>query len=61
MLKFIILTMVMVAVIVSFTSLTDEENDKAAQTGIRPYSWNEFLQMVNFSFPLLGHYVTSYL
>ncbi|XP_048336123.2 long chain acyl-CoA synthetase 1 isoform X2 [Ziziphus jujuba] len=32
-------------IIVSFTSLTDEENDKAARTGIKPYSWDEFLQM----------------
>ncbi|KAF3436566.1 hypothetical protein FNV43_RR23658 [Rhamnella rubrinervis] len=32
-------------IIVSFTSLTEEENTKATQIGIKPYSWNEFLQM----------------
>ncbi|CAK9152867.1 unnamed protein product [Ilex paraguariensis] len=29
--------------IVSFTSMTKEEKDKAASIGIKPYSWNEFL------------------
>ncbi|KAJ8748643.1 hypothetical protein K2173_008088 [Erythroxylum novogranatense] len=29
---------------VSFTSLTVEEKDKAAEMGIKPYSWEEFLQ-----------------
>ncbi|KAM7521389.1 hypothetical protein LguiA_011291 [Lonicera macranthoides] len=31
--------------IVSFTSLTNEEKDKAASMDIKPYSWNEFLNM----------------
>lgn len=36
-----------VAVIVCFTSLTDEERGKAAHIGIKPYSWNEFVEMVS--------------
>ncbi|XP_062004420.1 long chain acyl-CoA synthetase 1-like isoform X2 [Rosa rugosa] len=32
-------------VMVCFTSLTDEEKDKAAHIGIKPYSWNEFTEM----------------
>ncbi|PKI44483.1 hypothetical protein CRG98_035118 [Punica granatum] len=31
--------------IVSFTSFTEEEKEKAARAGIKPYSWDEFLQM----------------
>ncbi|KAH1195705.1 Long chain acyl-CoA synthetase 1 [Glycine max] len=30
---------------VSFTSLTEEEKDKAIAIGIKPYSWEEFLHM----------------
>ncbi|KHN14145.1 Long chain acyl-CoA synthetase 1 [Glycine soja] len=30
---------------VSFTSLTEEEKDKAISIGIKPYSWQEFLHM----------------
>ncbi|XP_050367499.1 long chain acyl-CoA synthetase 1-like isoform X2 [Argentina anserina] len=32
-------------VMVCFTSFTDEEKDKAAQIGIKPYSWEEFKEM----------------
>ncbi|KAK2968318.1 hypothetical protein RJ640_021707 [Escallonia rubra] len=32
-------------VIVSFTSLTEEEKNKAATIGVKPYTWNEFLHM----------------
>ncbi|GLT64906.1 hypothetical protein SLA2020_373690 [Shorea laevis] len=31
--------------IICFTALTEEEKDKATQMGIKPYSWNEFLEM----------------
>lgn len=33
--------------IVCFTSLTNEEKSKATSIGIKPYSWEEFLHMVN--------------
>ncbi|CAB4271878.1 unnamed protein product [Prunus armeniaca] len=32
-------------VMVCFTSLTEEEKEKAVQLGIKPYSWNEFIEM----------------
>ncbi|PRQ45147.1 putative long-chain-fatty-acid--CoA ligase [Rosa chinensis] len=32
-------------VMVCFTSLTDEEKDKAVQIGMKPYSWSEFTEM----------------
>ncbi|KAK9904572.1 hypothetical protein M0R45_000594 [Rubus argutus] len=32
-------------VMVCFTSLTDEEKDKAVQFGMKPYSWNEFTEI----------------
>ncbi|KAK3034642.1 hypothetical protein RJ639_033597 [Escallonia herrerae] len=31
--------------IVSFTSMTEEEKNKAATIGVKPYTWNEFLHM----------------
>lgn len=31
---------------VCFTSLTEEEKEKAASIGVKPYSWDEFLHMV---------------
>ncbi|KAK7269590.1 hypothetical protein RIF29_22323 [Crotalaria pallida] len=31
--------------LVSFTTLTEEEKDKSAAIGIKPYSWDEFLHM----------------
>lgn len=34
------------AVIVCFTLLQQEEKDKAVSMNIKPYSWNEFLNMV---------------
>lgn len=33
---------------VSFTSMTKEQIDAAANLGIKAYSWNEFLQLVSF-------------
>jgi len=33
--------------IVCFTTLTNEEKDKATSIGVKPYSWEEFLQMVS--------------
>ncbi|BBG98578.1 AMP-dependent synthetase and ligase family protein [Prunus dulcis] len=32
-------------VMVCFTSLTEEEKENAVQLGIKPYSWNEFIEM----------------
>ncbi|KAL5561047.1 hypothetical protein UlMin_030794 [Ulmus minor] len=31
--------------VICFTTLTEEEKNKAAQIGTKPYSWNEFLQL----------------
>lgn len=45
-LAFSLSTLLVVAVLVCFTSLQQEEKDKAVSTGIKPYSWNEFLNMV---------------
>lgn len=36
------------AVIVCFTSFTEEDEDKATQAGIRTYSLDEFLNLVSF-------------
>lgn len=38
----------LVAAIVCFTSLTEEDNAKASQMGIKTYSWTEFLHLVRF-------------
>lgn len=42
------MSLVVVAVMVCFTSLTEEEKNKAAEIRIKPHSWNEFLNMVSF-------------
>lgn len=38
----------MVAVMVCFTSLTEEEKNESAGNGTKPYSWNEFVHMVSY-------------
>lgn len=38
----------MITAIVSFSSTTGEQNDAAADIGIKLYSWNETLRMVSF-------------
>jgi long-chain acyl-CoA synthetase len=42
---------------VCFTSLTNEEKDKATNIGIKPYSWEEFLHMVSFIRNLICHII----
>lgn len=37
-----------VAAMVCFTSLTEEQKEKAAQFGIKPFSWHEFVDMVSW-------------
>lgn len=45
--------LLMIAVIVCFTSLTKEEKDQASCKGIIPYSWNDFLLVVCVFSPCL--------
>lgn len=45
--------LLMIAVIVCFTSLTKEEKDQASCKGISPYSWNDFLLVVCVFLPSL--------
>lgn len=35
-----------ITAIVGFTSLTEEEKDEATNAGIKPYTWNQFVQKV---------------
>lgn len=37
---------VVVTAIVGFTSLTEAEKNEATNIGIKPYSWDQFLDMV---------------
>ena len=52
----------MVAVMVCFTSLTAEQKEMAVQTGIKPYSWDEFLHLVSFHHSVyVGNFLISFL
>jgi len=41
-----LVVVVTLTAIVGFTSLTEEEKDEATNAGIKPYTWNEFVQKV---------------